>query len=506
MAGEEVRIGPFVGGLNKQSDPTSIGDTELAEIVNFEQDEDGSLVNRPPIVEATSLPTGTPKILGHYSTAGGVHRVIATDQINKTYWYNGTTWTLLAGINATAIAQYKDVLWLICGPNDTAKGGKWTPATGFTADANMPNGSAMAVHKDRIWIVPGKTATSNGSRLYLSAIVSADISWPVSPIIVNVGQGDGQNLVDILVYNSDLVLFKERSTHRFSYSADPAMGALQRVSATIGATDSKCVVEWQNQLFVLFQNKVFEFSNYLFDEINQKVPLTANNPSSLITQPSSLSAWADRLFVTYYNSTYVYNIKYRVWSRWETKIPGLEFFGGAVPELSARPELPSALITSRGAVNPKIYRVVDAITAAAENMDCYFETKNYDYNSASRQKRLFWVGMDVVANVALTITARPVQFARQVTWAEMKLRLWSDVKKHTWGRLVDSDISVTDTVNVSSSTYGRKMLKVITSLRFRQISFKVSATTKGDSATAPLRIFTLTTFVRDKQYVSKKIS
>lgn len=60
MSGEEIQLGPFVGGLDTSSDPTAIADNALAEVINFELSDDGSMKNRPPFEALTgSLPTNT---------------------------------------------------------------------------------------------------------------------------------------------------------------------------------------------------------------------------------------------------------------------------------------------------------------------------------------------------------------------------------------------------------------------------------------------------------------
>lgn len=512
MPSEEIRLGPFVAGLDTYSDPTAISDTALASVINFEMDGDtGSLVNRPPIstfnagVPGATTGNGGTKLLGYFSAPGNVFRLIASNRKDATYWFDGSTWTKIADINATAIVQYRDDLWLITGPNDPLNGGKWNPGSGFTTDVNIPHGAAIIAHKDRLWVIPGKAAMTGGTRLYMSVIVSAAVSWPVSKVIIDIGAGDGQNIVDVVMYINDLVIFKERSTYRFSYSSDPATGSVSRISATIGAMDTGCFAEYENQLYVLHNNKVFLFANYNYSQVNSNVPLRASDPSAVLHENASLSIWAERIFVEYYDATFVFSIKTQTWTMWDCADPSRKFLGRFLPFPGALPDMPTAYVTSVSRNTGTIYRVIDAITDATEDMTCTIETKNYDYQSASKFKRLFWWGVDVIANVSLRVEARPVVFARTVTWGEARAYTWGQLK--TWGRLLDTDINVWEVIPVEGSAYGRKYVKATpVSLRFRQISFKVSGETKGDTTTAPLRIFNLTTFVKDKQQVSKKIS
>lgn len=519
MSGEEIRLGFFSGGLNTLADPTAIGDTELSWVENFEQGSDGSLVNRPPIVKidngtpgSSTLPGGADMrltIIGEYAAPGARPQIVASNGQDKTYIYTGGGWQEIAATNMSAAVQYRDDLWLV---SMTATGGKWSPASGFTADANMPKGNSIVAFKDRLWIGPGKSATVNGTRLYMSVIVSGAVSWPVAPAFVNVGAGDGQNIVDVFVYNGDLIVFKSRSTYRFSFTADPALGAIQSISSKIGAFDIHCVTEWQNQLFVLFDNKVFEFSNYLYEQLNDKVPLRASRPSTAVTSPLNISAWADRLIVNYYDSSYVYSIKNRTWSIWRTSRQD----GGGVywsrfwpiTGYGARIDQPAAYFTNNILGAPGMYSITDAVlSGVSEKMDCFFITKNYDYDSAAKWKRLFWTGIDAISNTEVYIESRPISSARRMTWGELKKKTWGAIKedKLVWGRLAGDDPDIMEVIPVGGAAFGRRLLKTTRSLRFRQIAFKVGGTTSGDTETSPLRIFTLTTFVKDKQVVAKRV-
>ena len=60
MPGQELRLGPFVGGLNLFSDQSAVADTEMVTCINYEVGIDGSLLSRPPIsVHESSPPSAT---------------------------------------------------------------------------------------------------------------------------------------------------------------------------------------------------------------------------------------------------------------------------------------------------------------------------------------------------------------------------------------------------------------------------------------------------------------
>lgn len=562
MPANMIRLGPFLGGYNSFSDPTAIADNEVSELVNLELDLDGSLRNRPPIVKVggapgVPIPGGTGiDILGWYKGSGGVKYLIATNRNNNTYYFDGTTWVSIAAFRAAAMAQARDKLWLIAPFGSASTGGSWTPSGGFVADANMPKGGTAIAFKDRVWIGLGKTATSNGARLYLSTITSGTVTWPVTPVFINIGSGDGENIVDLAVYFESLIIFKEGSTFSFSFGSDPALGEVRRQSENVGAIDKGCVTGFQNQLYVVFDDKVYEFSNYNYTELNKKVPLRANNPSVSILERTSISYWSDRLFVQFYDVTYVYQIQTGSWAVWDSAL--VEFMGRVWLIPGEQDDQPKAYTYAPTATDSNLYEIVDAIGSNAEAMVCSVATKNYDYQNPSNFKALKNWGVDCISKIQIEAWARPIVYNNiEVTWDLLKngnvefpgnggtrydmtivgavggepgvlyvtqpngvIERWAptvqaggytwdylkDTLMATWDRIFEPDVEVQEQVDTAGTGSGRKYIKFPQALRFRQIGFRLAAETNGDTSTAPLHIFSLMTKVADKQYVSRRIS
>lgn len=507
MPGEEISIGPFVGGLNTASDPTSIEDTELSQCVNFELDLDGSLVSRPPIVDLnvtmTLGLTGNMKVLGFYVSTDGAPYLIGSDGLSSTYYFDGNTWTLITNtVAASAMCQFLDSAWLLAPVGSANPGGKWSPSAGFTTEPNMPKGSVIISNKERLWVGLGKTATSNNTRLYLTDIVSGAPTWSSPASYVEVGVGDGQPIVGLAVYYSDLIIFKQGSTYRFAYDADPSVGVLARVSDNIGAADAYCSVSYENRLYILFDNKVYEFTNYAFDRLNGKVPLVANDPDIALSEYYTISVWADRLFVSYYDRTFVYSLKTRTWTEWQSDT--LENIGRIITLPVVNSDASVAYTYSTKPRTNKLYSISTRLSDASEQMTSYLVTKNYDYQSPIRWKRLFMWGADVVCRTAVDVIVTPVAYSAQVLWGTLKDYTWGSL--NTWGRPIEPDYIVTDSVMTEGLTGERKFVKFYKSLRFRQSGFKVSVDHNGSTAEAPVRVFGLVTGVRDKAVVTKRIS
>lgn len=515
MPVEQIRLGPFIGGLNTFSDPTAISDSECAQLDNFELDIDGSLRSRPPMVSlATAIPGSSTfgiDVLGFYEGSGGTKYLIASNRNGSTYYYNGTAWVLITStFAATAMTQARDKAWLVAGPGSANPGGSWDPVGGFVADTNMPKGGCAIAHKDRVWIGPGVAAVTNGTRLYLSTVTAGTVTWPVTPVFLNVGAGDGQNIVDLCVYYDSLIIFKQGSTYSYSFSGDPATGEVRKQSSNVGAVEKGCVATFENQVYVVFDNKVYEFTNYNYNQLNKKVPLRADNPAATLAESVNISYWSDRLFVQFYDSTYVYSLKTGTWSQWKSSV--IDFMGRVWPIPDEQGDQPTAY-TYRMAKTGYLglYQIIDAATSVTEAITCTVVTKNFDYQSPANFKALKGWGVDVISKVQITGTAAPVVYsAGAVTWDYLNSHAieWDDLLTAgaTWDRLIEPLVTVVSSIATAGSGSGRKFIKFPMALRFRQVGFKIEVTTNGDTLTTPLQLFNIVTRVATKEYMSKRIS
>jgi len=500
MPGEPVRLGPFSGGLNTLSDLTSLADTELSDCVNYELDLDGSLLSRQPITvhDVATFGAGVMRHLG-FAIIGGTTYHIASGNGGTYQSVDGNNWTLITNtFAASAMVQYADKAWLI---NETGSGGNWSPSGGFVAVAPMPAGTAAVMLKERMYIVGNNT---NPSRLFWSNVTNP-LLWTVGTDFADVNPGDGQFLVDIAVFNDNLVIFKNDSTFSFPFDTGPSTGTLRRISSTIGATRRNCVVLYEQNLYVYHEGNVYEVVNYDFTRINSKVPFLYDSTApSTYSDEVFISLMGDRLVVRYYNRVYVFGLRTRTWTRWESSF----YFG----------PLKSAPVNTTAAVNNpyyggscitgdnSLYRIDDGFDNAREEaMTCSIQTKNYDLSISHKFKRLFWWGCDIVTMTDITGTVTPVTFTFVSNWGGLSSKLWSELT--TWGAPSSEPGGITTTASVTGLSGGsRKFVKFLKSIRFRQVNFSVSTTTTGKTSDAPVRLFTLTAFVNQKQDVVKSIS
>ncbi len=328
--GKPLRIGPFLGGLNLGSDPTAIADAELVTCKNFELDIDGSLISRPPIQELEGQAGWTERIvLLCAAIFNGVYYLIGSNS-NGVYYYTGNTWTLItATFRAAAAVQYADKVYMVPHPS-SGTGGKWDPSGGFTAVAAIPKGQACVIHKERLFVAPGTASTSNTTRLTFSDAGNFD-AWTGSNFI-DVGQGDGTKLIDVTVYQDNLLLFKDQTTYVLAYDVRPTDAVVRKISQTIGVEGQFCVVNYENQVYVFHNGWVYEIVNYDFHRLNTKVPfpLDTTAPSAFSAEPFCLSILGDRLIVRYYNKTYVYGLRTKTWTEWSSDRSATHYFGPIV--------------------------------------------------------------------------------------------------------------------------------------------------------------------------------
>lgn len=512
MPGENVTIGPFVGGLNSFSDPTAVADNELVECLNFELDLDGSLVSRPPIVDlAINFPlqaTGNMLLLGYYYAPGSIPYLLASDGLSKTYYFNGTAWVLLTNtIAASAMVQFNDKAYLVAPVGSANPGGSWDPGGGFVADATMPKGDSIVAYKFRLWIAQGKNATANGTRVYFSNIFGTTPFWAVSPNFVDIGAGDGQNIVQIVVYYDSLLIFRTNSTYTFTYSSDPAAGVASLILPGVGLADKNCVVSNESYLYFMYQDRAYEFINNRANQINTKAPFQAITKTGLY-QNFCVSVFNNRIIFSYYDTMFVFSLNTRTWTRWRSTQRGA--IGRIITLATAG--TPQAVVSSSVAVAAggsrvaPTFRITDIVSTDAETMQCVAQTKNYNYEASSAYKRLFWWGADAVFRGQVTAIATPITFNYSVTWGQLLAHTWHELLNFTWGQPISGTLSVQTIRNTSGSGSMRKFTKFLKSLRFRQINFRVVFDTDGSTSTAPVRLFSLMTIVSPKETVSKPVT
>lgn len=500
--GQPLRLGPFTGGINTLSDTSAIADAELVDCNNYELDIDGSLICRPPfqhvlnntgfaeriVLIGVALLNGNTYVIG--SNSGGVY-----------YWVSNA-WTLITNtFQATCMVQYANKIWLVAKIGSANPGGSWDGTT-FTAIAAIPKGSAAVIHKERMFVVPGITATTNESRLIFSN--AGNFATWTGTDFLDVRSGDGQHLVDLVVYQDNLLLFKEDSTFIFAFDIKPSDGIVRQLSSTLGTTKQHCVVNYESSVFFYHEGEVYEVVNLDFNRINAKV-IFFYDPTvpvgGAFVEDVFLSIFGDRLIVRYFNRIYVYGLRTRTWTRWASSSDELHYFGPIVSYPSNVVAAVNDQYFAGSCINTKknLIRMNDGRDASVDerdsvgavNISCAITTKTYDLAISHQFKRLFWWGADVLSGNSVTGVATPIVASFQSTWDD--LTNWDAL--NTWDYPLSSPASTTTSVGASSGVM-RKFVKFAKGLRFRQINFGVTILSTGKTTDGPARIYSLTALVR----------
>lgn len=513
MPREPLVIGPFAGGLNTYDDPTAVKDTEVVECLNWDPGLEGSLRSRPPFQNLETPMTlgasGNARFLGfYYSSGGGTTYLIASDGLSSTWAFNGTAWSLITStFAASAMVQFDNKAWLASPVGETDPGGYWEPSGGFVADSDMPHGDTLISFKSRLWLSPGK-GNANGTRVYYSKVLGQPNFWQ-APAFVDVGQGDGQDIVRLTTYYDTLVAFRTQSIYAFGFNSDPAQGAVTLLVPGVGLASKECLIAHENYLYFMYDEKAYQFVNNNAQQINLKVPFTATGLAN-ITIPFAVSLFNNRAIFHYYDTMYVYSLRTRTWTRWKSTEHG------SIGQIMS----PAGVLTDEAYVNssaavplgggrtaPLLY-IEDRFTNATETYTCELQTKNYNYQLSSNFKRLFWWGVDAVFRTRIRGWAVPVVHHAQVTNGQLYSQgvTYGQLLGGTFGSPFIGDLSVFSDYDLAGTGPIRKFVKMFKSMRFRQIYFRVVFDTDGSIGSAPVNIFTITAYVGAKETVSKPVS
>lgn len=512
MPATPVKIGPFAGGLNTYSDPTAVGDTECIDLVNFDIDLDGSLYGRFPFLKLpvfpTSSGTGAVYLLGWFINTN-MDRYLIVACTNSTFAYNyeaGTWSTISSTVGFTAMVQYQNKAWLVAPLSAPTGGGSWEPTGGFVLDNDIPRGNTAAIYKERLFV---SGSGANANRVYFSN--AADFAtWNTSVNFFDARSGDGQSIIKLIVFADTIVIFKERGTYVFSYDSAPARGAVRVINSSIGITNRHSVIEYENSLYVHHGDSVYQLSNWQFTPINLKVPFVyVSRYDVKYVSEASLSVLSDRLIVHHYDTIYVFNLRNATWTTWQVAGDrNFNYFLQVPLRLPTEKEV--YLAGSRDTTNDTDRRMFSWVPEydplSGEEMDCRVITKVYDFNVPYTFKRLFWWGVDLLSRNDLSYIVHPVQYTRAVTHADMSAFTHAQLSSGTHLMPLSVSVDVSDSMTISNSAGNRMFIKLLKSMRFRQIYFTVSGTTAGTILDAPLRIYSLIAFIDNKQLVSKEVS
>lgn len=537
----------FTGGLNNYWDQSAIADNELASVINLEFSTTGALVSRPSIwleTDSSELPITTPMvnepidIIGSYVRQDGVRFIVVVTD-DKTWVYNisAKTWTQIATFRASDCTQYLNKI-VLC--SETQAGGYWEAGT-FTSTPTMPYLGGIELFQTRFFGF-GVQGSPTANIMYWSNISTAGPSGTSTSVwnwedefgaklYSEIGGGDGQWITALAQGYNDIVIFRNRSTYRYSYGELPEEGTMQAMQQDIGAESARCVVKFENAHYVLSGGVLYKYQNWIFYPLNaQKVKF---EESSLVEHrlERAISLVGRRCYVWFKGSVYVYNMDTETWAEWQSDTKVAYFVTVARQNEDPNQDLFFGISGSPDedviAGDYAVYRIEGRTggTSKAENIRCSIRTKIYDFNTPVEWKRLYFWAVDITTALPFEARAYPVFIPSTpplVNWDELSKDYELEGTFKTWGALskdaIDDNVFVTyDNMGDASgavSSYINDFLapdgpvrmeaKLQQSLRFRRLYFELYLDCDGTAATSPVQVFSIIPMVGAKAKVSKE--
>lgn len=524
----------FTGGLNNYWDQSSIQDNELASLINFEVTTNGALTSRPPIwfeEHPTNGTVYTPvadepiDVIGIYVEAGGA-RSLVTVTDDKTWLYNVETkaWTQIATFRATDSTQFQNKVVLASATEGA--GGYWEAGT-FTNTDTMPALGGIELFQNRFFGF-GIQGTNTANTIYWSDITTAGVEGESNSIwnwedaqgyfYVEIGAGDGQWITALAQGYNDIVIFRNRSTYRFSYGELPEEGNMQVMQQDIGAETARSVVKFENAHFVLSGKTLYKYQNWLYYPLNSERVNFEQQDAFEPRFEHAISIVGRRCIVWHGGSVYVYNLDTSTWSEWESQ-KRVGYFV-TVPRQSEddKEELYYGIsgdsgVNAPGATDYALYRIRDRIMASqqgSEEMICSLRTKIYDFATPVEWKRLYFWSADIATARQVRASAIPVAITEapvSVRWDELSQDGEFDNSYYTFDELSKEDefdevFSTWDRPKTPGSIESvvddfplgnllRISTKLDQSLRFRRIFFELYLTCDGTATTSPVQVFSI---------------
>ena len=508
-----VKLGPFSGGLRNSSGlGENIADNEVYDLTNLEVDLDGSLVNRPAIGTLTITgvsPTTNLRLIGRYRPNDGRVFLVVTAG-GKVYVVDTSTGAAQAAtgtVDAVTCVQYNNKLWVIPSPSSATSGGYFDAAVSvvtWTTIAAIPQGECAVLYKERIFVGAGIHSTSNTARVRFCAI-GDPLTWNGADNF-DVSPGDGEKIVDLVTVSNDIIILKEHSTYRFTYSKLPSAADLSLIDNKIGAPSINCAVVYNsNTVYVLHDNAVYELVNSIYKRISAAVALVQKFDAALVSDGTyGLTLFRDRLFVRYYANLYVYSLRVQRWSRWETA----KKFSKVVVVPTANLGLDTAYMHSTTTADPdKVYFFRDdRVTGIGtnESFNWNIQTKITHFDIPNQFKAITHGHVEIATSGNLNTTIRIPNSQHNPTWDyEASHFDWQDA-----GKWDDFDLTAyTSTVLPAAGEYNVKDIKSIKQkFRFRTmyiiLSGDVVASTNG--ADSSVKILGVVVYLREAQQVAKE--
>jgi hypothetical protein len=313
---------------------------------------------------------------------------------------------------------------------------------------------------------------------------------------------------------------------------------LQVINTDIGVSGPRCIIPYENSIFVLQYNQVYEMVNYDFTRVSVKVPFeydtTLPDTVSNYTwqDPIWLSRIGDRLIARFYNRLYVYHLRLRAWTRWDSEDLNIRYLGyialidNSIPSLrngvntyiassslNGLYDIANSSANGSWVTGQKFFIIDDQYEGtyvengnlAATNtlIKCSMKTKAFDFGVSPRFKRLMHWGADLISGQEIIGTATPTAQVFQSTWDELVSTQWHNLGQWDSPTFQNKSTSVLASIG---QMLGRRYVRFGNSFRFRIVQFEMEMFTSGNTSDGPARLYSITVFMVGKQTVPNEVN
>lgn len=280
----KINQGPFSGGVNYEDDPSSLGENELQECINYTLKPDGTLVARPPVTSigvSAGLPiiTSADFVYALGSVLTGANNLvpiicISSGSTYKFFKYEGLSvgWIkafddLVGAGPVSNCFYYNNNFYVLFDSTPALFSCATTTGTLVAvvagAGADPPAGIQSLILKDRIFI-------QDGNEVYYSKATDPSNFNAPDGGTLGLSREDANDTVrDMVIFNNSLYICTYRRIYQLSFTTDPEVdGTLTLVTDTQGGFDMQV---YKGNLFVVNGDGLYTLVNNYLVEVSQKV-------------------------------------------------------------------------------------------------------------------------------------------------------------------------------------------------------------------------------------------
>ena len=291
-----------------------------------------------------------------------------------------------------------------CSTNSTPFGvtAATPPTTGISGTG--PFGTHMSVFKDRLFMINSVDATGLESRVnYSDSAIPPALGtgvWPANNFF-DINPGSGEFNVATIVFNDQLVIFKNRSTWVLTADGAPTQWIVRNLHPTLGCIGRGTPIIINGFIYFMSHDGVYRTDGTTFERISEPVDIyvkafsTTNSASVLIRD------------AFYYDDKYilmlpaidgtnktplVYDTRLGVWTRWVNGGgPNIDLYGGIVYN-----DVTPARLYTGSRISPAIYSMGESIYLDdGDTYGCVWRSKRFTWGDPTKYKRNYMFMADV---------------------------------------------------------------------------------------------------------------